>query len=519
LLLGACKDAYEDNTYLAYEESPIALLLKNDPDGQYTLWVEILEKADLYNTLNINTIYTHFAPINTGVERYLQKLGLSSVAEMSKEDASYLVKYHLIPNAKIDLGQFQSGSINDLNATDDNLYIEFREGGTDAVYLNGEARIRAFDIPATNGIIHSIEDVLEPLTATIYNRLEDPKYTIFLEAVLATGLDEKLNKVYTDAVDENGEPVQQRFKYTTFAVSNNTFAQEGIQSLQDLLEKLDVPVGSDYKDPANGLYRYMAYHILNQQRSYADLGDFPEDANSVNFETMATNELMKVSNGPSELVINADVESDDYIEFVAYNIIAKNGVLHEVNNWMPIFSPERVPVIWEFTDYPDVAANVTNFQKSDLGAQYNKTFTAGDLTSIKWQSVPETRADVLIYRNNRSNDGAWYQGSLNWDHFRVTLGESGWIEFKSPTIVRGKYKVSLVWVSPVSTSNSGVCSFILDNQELYPRLVISNTSSDRKQTQVLGEVDFMETTSHLMRILSLDGKLIILDHIRFDPID
>jgi hypothetical protein len=172
-------------------------LLKNDPDGQYTLWVEILEKADLYNTLNINTIYTHFAPINTGVERYLQKLGLSSVAEMSKEDASYLVKYHLIPNAKIDLGQFQSGSINDLNATDDNLYIEFREGGTDAVYLNGEARIRAFDIPATNGIIHSIEDVLEPLTATIYNRLEDPKYTIFLEAVLATGLDEKLNKVYT----------------------------------------------------------------------------------------------------------------------------------------------------------------------------------------------------------------------------------------------------------------------------------------------------------------------------------
>jgi hypothetical protein len=101
----------------------------------------------------------------------------------------------------------------------------------------------------------------------------------------------------------------------------------------------------------------------------------------------------------------------------------------------------------------------------------------------------------------------------------VTLGESGWIEFKSPTIVRGKYKVSLVWVSPVSTSNSGVCSFILDNQELYPRLVISNTSSDRKQTQVLGEVDFMETTSHLMRILSLDGKLIILDHIRFDPID
>ncbi|HMR19469.1 MAG TPA: DUF5108 domain-containing protein, partial [Sphingobacterium sp.] len=342
---------------------------------------------------------------------------------------------------------------------------------------------------------------------------------LFREAVEATGLDEMLNRVYTDAVDQNGEPIQQRFKYTAFAVSNSTFAAEGIQSLQDLVQKLGVAVGSDYKDTANGLYQYMAYHILAQQRSYADLGKFPELAESMNLETMATNELMKVSNGPSELVINADVESGDYISFVEYNIIAKNGVVHEVNNWMPIFLPERVPVIWEFTDYPDVAANVTNFQKSDLGAQYNKTFTANELSSVRWQSVPETRSDALIYRNNRSNDGAWYTGSLNWDHFRVTLGESGWIEFKTPTIVRGKYKVTFSWVSPVSSSNSGVCSFILDNRELYPRLVISNTASDRKQTQVLGEVDFPETVPHTLRILSLDGRLIILDHIRFDPID
>jgi hypothetical protein len=58
LLASACKDAYEDDTYMAYDERPIALLLKNDPDGQYTMWVEILEKADLYNTLNLDRIYT-----------------------------------------------------------------------------------------------------------------------------------------------------------------------------------------------------------------------------------------------------------------------------------------------------------------------------------------------------------------------------------------------------------------------------------------------------------------------------
>ncbi|TJZ61129.1 DUF5108 domain-containing protein [Sphingobacterium olei] len=517
-LTGACKDAYEDNTYMAYEEKPIALLLKSDPDGKYALWVEILEKADLYNTLNLARIYTFFAPTNTGVERYLQKLGLSSVSQMTKEDANYLVKYHLIPGAQIDLGQFQSGAINDLNATDDNLYIEFRELGLEAVYLNSESRINTFDIKATNGIIHSLDDVLVPLTATIYNRLEDPKFSVFREAVVATGLDEILNRVYTEAVDQNGEPIQQRFKYTTFAVSNSTLAKEGIQSLQDLVQKLEVPSGSDYKNPENGLYKYVAYHILAQQRSYGDLGKFPEGVHTMNFETMAANELMKVSEGPSELVINATTDMQSYIQFVEFNIVAKNGVVHEVDNWMPLFLPERVQVIWEFTDYPDVAANVTNYRKSDLGAQYNKTFTASELTSIKWQSVPENRADVLIYRNNRSNDGIWYTGTLNWDHFRVTLGESGWIEFKTPTIVRGKYRVTFVWVSPASSTNSGICSFIMDNQTLNPRFVISNTA-EGKRTQVLGEVDFQETTSHTLRILSLDGRLIILDHIVFDPID
>lgn len=517
LLAGACKDAYEDNTYTAYEERPIALWLKSDPDGQYALWVEILEKADLYNTLNLDRAYTHFAPVNAGVERYLQKIGLSSVAQMSKEDANYLVKYHLIPGARIDMGQFQSGAINDMNATDDNLYIEFRDGGLEAVYVNGESRINAFDIKATNGIIHGLDDVLVPLTATIYNRLEDPKFSVFREAVVATGLDEILDRIYTEAVDQWGEPIQQRFKYTTFAVSNSTFAQEGIQSLQDLIQKLAVS-GSDYKDPANGLYKYVAYHILPQQRSYGDLGKFPEGVHTMNFETMAANELMKVSEGPSELVINATPDMESYIQFVEFNIVAKNGVVHEVDNWMPLFLPERVQVIWEFTDYPDVAANVTNFQKSDLGAQYNKTFTANELTNIRWQSVPEGRTDALIYRNNRSNDGLWYTGTRNWDHFRVTLGESGWMEFQLPTMVRGKYRVTLGWVSPASSTNSGICSFILDNQELYPRLVMSNTA-EGVRTQVLGEVDFPETIAHTLRILSLDGRLLILDYMRFDPID
>ncbi|GGH06094.1 DUF5108 domain-containing protein [Sphingobacterium alkalisoli] len=518
LLVGSCKDAYEDDTFKAYEESPIAILLKSDPEN-YSLWVEILEKADLYNTLNISTVYTHFAPVNEGVERYLAKLNIGSVAEMSKEDANYLVRYHLIPGIKVDFGQFQSGAISDLNATDDNLYVEFREGGLDAVYLNGESRFNRFDIAATNGVIHSIDDVLVPLTATILDRLAEERFSLFRETVIAVGLDERLDRIYTETVDEFGNPVQQRFKYTLFAVANATFAKEGIASLPDLLTKLAVTPGSDLKDENNPLYKYVAYHVLTQQRSYTDLGKFPEGTARVNFETLAKGELMNVSDNSAELVVNVDEVGENYIQFIEYNIIAKNGVVHEVDDWMPVFFPARVPIIWEFTDYPDVAANVTQYQNPSLGAQYNKTFTANELTSIIWSSVPEFRSDVLIYRNNRQADGVFYNSVLNHDHFRVTLGESGWIQMNTPTIVRGKYKVTFVWPSVRNATNTGICSFILDNQELYSRLVTSNTSADRRQTQVLGEVEFEETTSHTFRILSLDGKLITMDYLQFDPID
>ncbi len=517
-LLSSCRDEFEDNTYTAYTDTPIATYLKNNPE-KYALWVQVLEKADLFNTLNINTIYTHFAPVNEGVERYLKSLNLASVADMSKEEANYLVRYHLIPNFEIDLGQFQSGAINDLNATDDNLFVEFRAGGLEAIYLNGEARFNGFDIKATNGIIHSLDDVVTPLTATIADRLNDPKYTLFLEAVESTGYKELLSTIYTEGTDAAGNPIQQRYKYTAFAVSNAVYAREGITTFQDLLAKLQVPSGSDYSATSNALNKYVAYHLLNQQLSYADLGQFPTALKKMNLPTLAAHELIKVSEGTAGLQLNENPTSRVAIQFLETNIACKNGVVHEVDNWMPLFLPEKVSVIWEFTNYPDIAANVTQYRNGTLGTQYNKVFTANDLTSIIWAAQPETRANVLTYRNNRSADGIWYTGTLNYDHLRVELGESGWMQMKSPTIVRGKYKVKLVWPSTRNAASTGICAFVLDNVMIYPRLVLSNTSADRISTQELGTVDFPETTDHTLRILSLDGKLLTLDYIQFDPVN
>jgi uncharacterized surface protein with fasciclin (FAS1) repeats len=506
---------YEDETFIAYDELPISLYLKGQPD--FSQWVELLEHAEMFNTLNINSVYTAFVPTNEAMVRYLSKMGYSTVKDIPKEDAVYLVKYHTIHGLSVDLSQFQSGAIDKPNETKDNLTVDFRDGGLSAVYLNDEARILKFDIKATNGIIHTLEDVLIPLTATIIDRLKEDKYSIFYKAVEATGYVEMLNTINTSGVDAEGNPIEIQYRYTTFAVSNGSYANAGINSFEELLTKLNVG-DSQFTSPDNPLYQYVSYHLLSQLRSYADLADFPAGTNTKNVPTLAENELISFTGVNGELVINYN-ENATSVRLVASNIPCKNGVIHEVDHWMPVFTPPSVSIIWELTDYPDLEANVSQFQNASLGSQYNKTFSDGELTSYRWMAQPETRTGVISYRNNRAADGIWYSKVLNHDHLRVELGEFGWIEMDSPVIIKGKYRITFVWPSPKQASNTGVCGFMIDGQEIRPRHTISNTKEDRTLEQVLGTVTFDETTSHTLRIISLDGKLITMDYIRFDPID
>src|SRR5690606_4366970 len=111
---------------------------------------------------------------------------------------------------------------------------------------------------------------------------EEERWSLFRQLVDLTGYQERLATVYTETTDPLGNPIQQRFKYTVFVVSNETYTKEGINGLPDLLEKLGVTAGTDYTDPSNGLNKYVAYHLLAQQRSYSDLGQFSEGITKTN---------------------------------------------------------------------------------------------------------------------------------------------------------------------------------------------------------------------------------------------
>lgn len=518
LCLFSCEDPYENTTYTAFEELPAATYLASQPDD-FELWTSLLEHAGLYNTLNLQRVYTLFVPTNEAVEKYLQQHNIQAVTDIPREEAAYLIKYHVLEGVAFDQSQFVSGVINAPTETDDRLSIEFREGGLGSIYVNGIARIAQLDIKVTNGIIHSIEEVLIPVKETILQKLQDERYSIFHDAVIATGHDAILNTISVEDVDDQGNLVEKRYRFTAFAVPDSIYALQGITGLEDLKTKVNA-TGVDFTAPENELNKYIAYHLLSQLKSYDDLANFPEGQTSMNINTLAENELISFTNVGGSLTINHDQETEaENITFVKANINAKNGVIHEISNWMPTFTPPMVTVLWDLADYPDLAAVTENYQSASLSSTYTKVLSKGEISTYTWNSMPESKYNVLSYRNNRNADGVWYQ-THNYDHLRITLGPSGWVEMETPVLIEGTYKISLQFVSGRFTDNTGLMQLSLDGQQLGGQIVISNPTTDQiKTVQLASSFELTETDSHTLRIVGIDGKLLTLDYILFEPVN
>ncbi len=133
---------------------------------------------------------------------------------------------------------------------------------------------------------------------------QDPSISIFNEALKLTGLDNKLTKYLdnsykigsdstnlklfysTGGRDRQADyPSVRKFSYTAFIEKDEVYHSYGIQTVQDLIQKLMSKSGTfklydpndrikydvAYTDTNNVLYRFVAYHLLDFLGNYSDL--------------------------------------------------------------------------------------------------------------------------------------------------------------------------------------------------------------------------------------------------------
>lgn len=497
--LSGC-DSFEKDVFSAYEEEPVGIYLEKQE--RFSEWVKLLKRADLYNALNINIKYTCFIVDNDALAAYMNRsFGGKSVESLTEEEAWGIAAYHVVPGSDYSyptlLGKIGTKTVSGdyLTATIDTVDISKR-------YVNSMAIVdpRQFETPLINGILHQLEGVMEPLVYTLMGTLrQNPDYTIFVQGLEAAGLDAYLDR--RDIEQQIGDEIFKLRDYKTlFGVPDSVFHKENIFNLSDLRLRF----AGDPLDKDSKFYAFMAYHILGREYDFGDLTSY-ETGSGLNIPTYAAKEFLTISDKNGESLLNPT----DPVRLVVYNIPANNGYLHVVDKIMEIVDPVRYPLEWEPTEW-DEFRTIEFYRKPKIkNVDNEEAYEFKEPTEhMRWKSIPTEGVKVEYYNND-----------VDWDRFkfddgiRVTFTNSGYIEFDTPVMMRGTYKVEMQkW----AWNEAGTYQLYIDGVKCGSSFSCAGGTA---KVQNFGNFYFDTSGQHVVRFKVVKPGRLIFDRFIFTPVN
>lgn len=502
LIIGACTDPYENQVFKDTDKMPAASYLEAH-SSTYSLWVELLNYTELFNTVNLKMDYTCFVPDNEAMTKFLKRKGIASVQALDKEEAANLVRYHLIASHQYTSSEFADGMFPDSTASGDYLSLDMRDGGFEAMYINGEARIKKINIVTTNAVIHELEEVLTPVTGTIIDNLDANEFSFMRELIEKTGYAKSLSSIYVNGA---------KYRYTLLAVPDGVFAQTNTKEMGALAAYLG-EAESDYTHIDNKVNRYVAYHIAGAAYSFADLNTDIDNNTSKNIVMLAPNTLVSCNLINDKFYLNYKAESGKGISVTQKNINCKNGVIHVVDDLLEVSIPKATLVKWDLSDYPDLSAVCDKYQLANQTVTNIYNLEYANLACYQYAG-----AGFSYYLANK-NEAAYK--CVNYDCLYMLLGKYGWIQMNTPMIIAGKYKVSLAHYNLAAKTKIGKWSVIIDGEYVGGQVTTVGDSSSKSTyvTKLVGEIEFTESVSHTVRFLAGDEFASYLDCLIFEPIN
>ncbi|MFV0365005.1 MAG: fasciclin domain-containing protein [Mangrovibacterium sp.] len=480
LAVFSCQDPYEDTVFTPFDVKPAATYLSTR-DSIFSEWIDLLNYTNLYNAANQSSkSYTFAVPTDDAMSVFLADYGVATVRDLPLSYAKTLVKFHMLNGAVQPKELTSDGRLTTPTLSNDYWDISFAQSNNDFganIYINGEAAILEEGITVTNGVLYPIGSVLTPLVETVYDRLkENADYSLFTEAVEKTGWAETLN-VVIDSVNTPGVGIVATYKnYTAMVVTNEVFAEVGVSTIAQLASLLEAK-DTDYTEADNLLNQYVAYHLMSSARYIEDLYTFPEEDSATIFSNLADRVIATSIDKEGNQWINYNSTDSIGIQFVEgkTDMVAKNGVLHEVNDMMPVAEPEALTVLWDLTDFDDVASmvntlgassNMGNIYQSLQTKSYTATYNKNKITSATWTA--KSRANFTYpsigyylasdpggygvddnysypYRSPEGQSASTTAGANNHDFLLLNLGANGSVTLKTPVLVAGEYKVDIYY--------------------------------------------------------------------------
>jgi uncharacterized surface protein with fasciclin (FAS1) repeats len=404
--------------------------IKANP-SKYASLTAIVDKSGYAGFLNAYGSYTMFLPTDSAFKIYFTEVN-KTLAGLTEVEAQDIVKFHLLEDT-LTTASFKDGKLPTIT-----MYGQFlvtgveNTNGTSAFLINRQALVTAGNIKTGNGIVHQLDRVLKPASKTVAELISaDARLSIFKQALQATGYYDTINKINSTV------PALRRW-FTVLAETNQALLDSGYASFAAL--KARYSNTGNPLNPLDSLNIYVKYHIIPEPKYLADIVSTSSHATLAPLEVLASkldDEKVLIN----ELTFNGILEKGVLLERLTSDISATTGVLHVATGHFAPKVRQPTAVYWDVADFPEVRKLPAVFRRG------NFSFAYGAIKGITYNNPLNT----IDYAYTTSSSINVYWG----DYLSLPMGTTSrhnWIEFTTPILIKGRYKV---WVCYRASKSSG----------------------------------------------------------------
>ena len=547
VLLTACdkdvidinSDPFKNETYINSLKSPISTFL-TEQEG-YEEYVRALRYAGMFDALNQSssgTSFTAFVPNNEAMTEFYHRRGVDSLPQLSSEYVRQFILYHTVKDSILPDAFVQKKSVQNLNG--DVITIEIDSLHAGQALLNGEGHIVEMGLSAYNGKIYALSRAMTPLVETVYDRLvEGGRSSVMLQALKATGWDKRLATVVDTTYDEKNSRIITHRYFTVLNVSDAAFQRAGIGSLDQLKAQLRLKLNNkeqmrlklnnkeqiiNNNVDEDSLHReYVGYHILQNQYTIGELGAMNGSSTTRIWSSSAQNQVFTVTvdtlavDEAHRLTLNAQDEAARFV-LDQSDVLSKNGYVHELDGWLPVWEPEQAEVLWDLADYTEIKnlVDADDYQPQEPTSS-EKRYRVAQATCFEYEmgeAGSKNRSySEIDYVTCKSN----LKEANNLDRLVFNVGYMGKVSMQTPTIVRGKYRLELTiiymtgnnFMRQQSDGNGGLLKMQFDDNDQQtvftaPYTKVPSPLPGVYTSTIYDEIEFPETASHRFSFVVLD---------------
>jgi uncharacterized surface protein with fasciclin (FAS1) repeats len=517
LLIPAVISCDRDIPEVFYQEGLVEIadyIMENKEE--YSRFHDLMIAGDLTSPLNSynpsGNGYTLFLPSDDAFNRYVEKKEeYSSFNELIQDEEFMMLlgRYHVVTGSYRS-NEFPYGALPDSTGTGDYLTIGFSSNIDTTVYkINNVSPVVLANLEMLNGYIHVVGEVLEPVTYTGYDWLEqNPGYSIMTEALKLTGLSDTLGdyrQTSSNRLVKN--------QYTLLVEHDSIYRRNGINSINDLVNKYNTP-GLEYSDFDNLLYQFTAYHIM--EGSYF-LADFQGSGNYNTYGTfpVSIHTGLDIIINPAvdtfaiEISPRGDTTIINYISmhYQESNIVTKTGAVHFLTQVMEPYRPKPSTRTFSFYEEPEINKNRNNPGSYELADQEK-------MEVLSWTG-PES---IIYYKSSSSSEKASGRDYL------LIEGEFN-INYIVPKILPGRYGFYIR--AGTNSSDYPTIQIFIDGNRIGSNLDLTSAAEYNPYSHKwvrgpyaelkVASVDFSKYTEHTVTVKSLIRGIFLWDYVRFYP--